>query len=626
MTGEPGRPPSARRPVPATRRLPRAVAAVVGILLSTSALPSPADVSLKATVDRTEIAQGEVLTLQVRLESPEPPTRLDLPATSDFQVEAQEQSQEHDFTLGGGGGVLLRQAYVITARLRPVRAGALTIPSVRAVVRGREYVTQPIVVKVGALGTSPRGAPSPGAGGPAPGPQAGSRAYRGWEKDLVLEVRLDRKEAYLGEQVTASFWLLSPLELLQCEGVKTPRYDGFWQEELETPRTRFPLEIRNVNGIPTRAYLVQRVALFPTRAGELTVDSMELSRITLRMGRPSLLGAFDDVVTLSRKSAPVLVKVRPLPPDAPPGYEPGNVGTLQLDVSISPSHVQVGEPFTVRVQVSGDGNVRALSPPRVSALPGTRTFPPVTRDATERRNNRLFGTRIIETVVVPEQPGELVLPPSGWPYFDPGVGRYQLAPTPELRVNVIPAGAATGPGTAPGTNVLTAGLRPIRSGAILSRRGPPAWQEPWFLALLVLPPLAFFSAAAADRLRRKAQGARALRGGARTARRRLRLARRHFSHGDATAAVAEVEQALSAYASNRLGHVAAGLTRDSLAEELLRAGAHPPAVRALFGALDLVDAARYGAGDLHGEELLTAAERALDALEEADWQAVEGGK
>jgi len=620
VTGDGDRTPSAQRRAPSARQAARAITAVAGALFATLAPASPADVSLKAKVDRTEIAQDEVLTLEVRLESPEAPTRLDLPATPEFELESQQRSQEHDVTLGGGGA-LFRQAYVVTAQLRPTRVGALTIPSARAVVAGREYVTQPIAVRVVAAGTAPGGSSPPGAGGgPAAGGQALNRAYRGWEKDLVLDAELDRKEAYLGEQVTASFWLLSPLELLQCEGVTTPHYDGFWQEDLETPRTRLPLEIHTVNGIPTRAYLVQRVALFPTRAGELTVDSMELSRITLRMGRPSLLGAFDDVVTLSRRSAPVTLHVRPLPPGAPPGYETGNVGDLRLDVSVTPAQVSVGEPITVKVSVSGDGNVRALAPPRVSRLPGTRTFPPVTRDANEKRNGRLFGTRTIETVVVPEQSGEIVLPPSGWPYFHPGVG-YQVARTPEFHVNVVPGGPTAGSGTAPGTNVLTAGLRPIRTEAALSRRGPPAWQEPWFSVLLVLPPLAFFTASAVERLRSRALSARALRGGARTARRRLRLARRRLARGDAAAAVAEVEKALSGFAADRLGQVATGLTRDSLAEGLVRAGAHPPAVRALFEALELVDAARYGAGDLHGEEVLTAAERALEALEEADWQA-----
>jgi hypothetical protein len=63
-----------------------------------------------------------------------------------------------------------------------------------------------------------------------------------------------------------------------------------------------------------------------------------------------------------------------------------------------------------------------------------------------------------------------------------------------------------------------------------------------------------------------------------------------------------------------------GLTREALARELSRAGAHPPATRALLQALDVVDLARYGAGRAKGEEVLAAAERALSALEEADWQ------
>ncbi len=138
--------------------------------------------------------------------------------------------------------------------------------------------------------------------------------------------------------------------------------------------------------------------------------------------------------------------------------------------------------------------------------------------------------------------------------------------------------------------------------------------------LLLAPPLAFLALAAADRLRARGDGSRARRSAARAARRRIAGARRRLARSDAASAFAEAERALLGYASDRLGRAAAGLTRDELCAELARAGAHPPAVRALLRALDLVEASRYGAGDAHGEEVLSAAERAVDALEEADWQ------
>ena len=85
--------------------------------------------------------------------------------------------------------------------------------------------------------------------------------------DGPLEVEVDRREAFLGEQVTATVWLLSPVGVAQYEAYRPPPLDGFWVEELERPR-QLDFRVRSRNGVPVRAYLVQRLALFPTRAGE----------------------------------------------------------------------------------------------------------------------------------------------------------------------------------------------------------------------------------------------------------------------------------------------------------------------------------------------------------------------
>ena len=220
---------------------------------------------------------------------------------------------------------------------------------------------------------------------------------------------------------------------------------------------------------------------------------------------------------------------------------------------------------------------------------------------------------------MPERTGELVIPPGEWPFFNPRTGRYEVALSPELRVEVVPAGAA--PARAgPGANPLAAGLRPIRAQASLSRRRPPAWERAEFYLLLLLPPLGFAATMLLGRLRARSERTGGLLGPGRTARRGLRAARRRLIRGDPPGFVAEVERALFGYASDRLGRPAVGLTRDALLLELSRAGAHPPAVRALVRALDAVEVARYAAGDPGGEDLLEVAERAVRVLEEADWQ------
>jgi hypothetical protein len=603
---------------------PRAGLAVLAAALLAPALAAAADVSIQARVDQTAIALDDLITLEIRLESPVPPSKLELPESPDFeQLPGGTEEHEPLISLGGGGGVQIRTALILTRQLRPKRAGALTIPSVTAVVRGHTYATQPIAVKVSAAAV-PRG-PSAGAGaapsgpGSRPAPPRGGWAYRGWEKDVSLRAEVERREVWLGEQVPVGFWLLVPFQMEAYGNASPPRFDGFWQEVLETPRT--PVSEPHGDKL---GYLLRRIALFPARTGELTIDPFELRDVTIPV-RGSL-DPLGGAVRLDRKSEPVTLRVKPLPPDPPPGFEPGNVGALALEVKAAPERVAVGEPIMVRVTLSGDGNVRALAPPRLPEIYGARAFPPTITDRTEVRQGRFFGSRTAETVLVPDRPGELVVPGLTWSFFDPHAGKYQVAMAPALRIAVAAVAAAPAGPAGPAGRIETeaagagaaGGLHGIRAQGDLRPAGPPPWQRRWFLALLLVPPLAFLGAGVAGRLRGD-DAARASRGVGRGARRALAGARRRLER-DPAGAIGELERALLGYAGGRLRRPAAGLTREELADALTRAGAHPPAVRALLAALELVDAARYGAGDVLGEEVLTAAERALDALDEADWQ------
>jgi hypothetical protein len=580
------------------------------IALALAAILAPArgraeEPRLEAEVDRTELAQDEVLTLEIRLEASEAPSALQLAETDAFEVVSRAQSRQTSFSLGGG--VKVTQVVVTRLGLAPKRTGALTVPAAFAVVGGKRYETKPIPVTV-----LPAGA---GASRTPPGSAPGGQAFRGWEKDLVLDVELDRSEVFLGEQVTASIWLFSPLGVVEYEAFTPPRYEGFWAEELETPRT-LQFQVKQRNGVPTRAYLLQRVALFPTRAGTLTLSPAELA-VAVRLGGSSPFDPFPDVRRLRRRSAPVSLEVKPLPAGAPPGFESVNVGCFTLETSLSEPRVPAGQPVTVRITAAGEGNVRALALPRLPAIAGARPFDPTSSEKAAPKSGRFGGSRTQETVLVPERTGELVIPPLSWPYFDPRTARYEVARTSELRVAVGPG--ATGEPAASGTNALAAGLRPIRADASLARPSPPPWRSPLFAALLALPPLAFAGLALADRLRARAGAntARRLQAAARTARRRLATARRHLARGD-PGFIAEVDRALTGYAADRLCRPAAGLTREALGAALAEAGAPPRAVRALLATLDQGDSARYGAG-ASGEELVLAAERALALLEEAEW-------
>lgn len=598
-----------------SRRTGRGLAVAALVALAAQSAAAADAPRVEATVDRRELAQDEVLRLTVRVEGGESPTLEPPPGAFDFEIVGSSQSQQTSITFQGGA-VQAQHAFAWELGLAPCRAGNLTVPPFTVVLGDTRRQTAAIPVKVLAAGQrAPRPAPAPA---PRPQPTPPGAGWHGWERDLWLEVQVDRRSPWLGQQVTASVHLVSPVGVLRVDNFKPPAYDGFWAEPLDVPRPIEPVR-RVVNGIPVHSFLVQRVALFPTRSGKLVIPPFQLDVTVQVLSGSRLFDPFRSVQQVRRQSAPVELDVRPLPPGAPPGFESVNVGALSLEVAATEKTIPAGEPLAVRLTARGEGNVRTWSLPALPPIAGTRRYDPTSSEALKPSGGRIAGSRTIETLLVAERPGELVIPPLTWPWFDAKSGRYQLARTAELR---IPVGTRDGT-AAPASASAAAGLqlRPIRSGEALRRAGEPPWRSPLFALALLLPPAGLAALRASDRLRERARAdapARRVRGAVRVARRRLASAERRLRAGDGPAFVGELERALTGYAADKLGRPVIGLTRDALAATLAGAGAHPPAVRAFLAVLDGCDAARFG-GAAPGQPLLDAAAEAMGLLEESDW-------
>jgi hypothetical protein len=417
--------------------------------------------------------------------------------------------------------------------------------------------------------------------------------------------------------------VLSPVGVAGANNLKPPAYDGFWTEELETPR-ELTFQERKRDGVPLRAYLLQRVALFPTRSGPLELGSFGVD-LVVRVASDDPFYPFGDVQQVTRRSAPLTIDVKPLPPGAPAGFDSVNVASATLTATLSARTAALGQPVTYRLSADGEGNVKAWALPVLPAIPGLRAFAPTSTDKVASKGARLAGNRAVETMLVPERSGTLVIPSLAWTVLDPKTGTYRVLKTAELKLEVPePAGAPGTPGgpTPSAQGTLLAGLRPIRAAGPLQRAGAPA-RTGWPLWLLLGGPLAgFVVLSGIDRLRERhaADGSsRRVRAAGRVARKRLAHATRLVAGSDPLSFFAEVERALVGYCGDKLGHSAAGLTREELARALGDAGAHPPALRALAEALDACDAGRFG-GSSDREAVLAAAARAMALLEEAHWQ------
>ena len=600
---------------------------------------SPDEAEFTSTVDREEIGLDETvrLDLTVTLSSKGDQGELVLPALKDFDVVGRSSAEQASFTFSGGAPAF-RRTTVTSLTLSPHKAGTLTIEPARLTFKGHTFVTGAIPVRVLASGqsTSRRARRRPDPAPDDPNVAARAQAARNSEgsdpfegirasaRDLTLKASVDVEQPTVGQQVTYSLWLLARVSVSGIDKLQLPKMDGFWTEEVEAPQ-QLVGEARVIDGVPMQAFLLRKRALFPLRPGKVVIEPAEVEVITG-------MGMLFSRSNVKRETQAITVEVQPLPAGRPPGFDQGNVGQWALNATAEPLAVAVGQPVTLRLTVSGRGNLRDLQLPRLPSIPGLRAYDATSTDKANVEQGKVGGTRTVEQLLVPERTGDLDIPPLSLETFDPLSKQYKTLRTAPIHLTAAAAqagaqGASSGAGTA--QNLLAAGgLRPIRLRLHRGNAGTPPWEQPWFFPLLLAAPLLLGGALGALRLGRVLTAdpdKQRQRLAADAARKRLRTAEqllaRQKSGGEVSAEFyAEVARALGGYLSDKQGLSVAGLTREELARSLADRGHSKVTVEKLAAVLDECDRARFAPGARTAaaqEAVLQRADAVLTALDGA---------
>lgn len=365
------------------------VAAVVALRATTATA-----ISVAAEVDRSQVAVGESTVLSIEASGTQSAEAPQLGDLADFRVVYIGPATQMRFENG-------RSSSSITHRyqLFPLKPGRFTLGPFDLTVDGAVLRTQPIELQV-----VPRG-----------------RAAAQGAPELRLEARPGRPDPFVGEQVPLTIRLFVPngvrVDDLQFPAVQAP---SLTVGDMPQPVQRD----ERVNGRPHRV-LYFDTTVIPRRAGDETLTvSMQMSVLQQQRGRRGgMFGMFGDVFAERRpielQSDPIDLSVRGLPVASRPADFNGAVGKFDLAISASPTTVNAGDPVTVRIEVSGEGDLGRVQPPRYRDVEGFRTYDPVAvKDAGA-------GKRAIEQVVIPQSPEVTELPPLSLSFFDPAREAYR---------------------------------------------------------------------------------------------------------------------------------------------------------------------------------------------------------
>lgn len=592
---------------PTTRRalLRLAGAAGVAALLSprTAHAADRVSVTVELEQPKLQVGEGVEFTVQVEVEGdgggdvPEP-VLPDLAAMglglagppSTFR----STSSSFSFGTGRGSTVTSRttQTYVYT--LLPSKPGRFELPV--HVMSGKTKIAAPRIPVLEVTGEAAPQEPV------VPGADAGPTQPQG---DLFLWTRIDKPSLYVGEQLTYALEVYERLPFPNIQLRQLPGFQDFWSEQLPEAGMRQ----ESVAGTMYRVHPGLRRALFPQRAGQLTISPAEVGvgmrrRVT---GRPAV------------------VDVKPLPAGAPAGFSPNNVGRYTIAAAVDRKTFKAGEPFTLTITIRGTGNIRVIDPGDWPELPGLRRYDPKV-ETQVTVGAQVGGVRTYAFLVIPERGGKLTIPAHRFAFFDPAADAYQTAQTApiELAVEGDP-GAPEPTGSEPQAAAQAPTEAAEQEGILAPIVGLPAlpraaasdsWLtfERWTWGMVAVPAALSLGTVGRALWRRFGPDDASRAAAARAARQRALLANAEAGVATGDGFYNALAALLQSAAVERAGPDGEGLPRGNLLQLLKDRGVPPADCDRLRALLDRCDAARFGASAETAVDREAALKTARDLL------------
>ena len=508
------------------------------------------------------------------------------------------------------GKVSSSRSITYTYILMAVSEGTFNIPAASIEVDGEKIFSNPLTIKVlpkdKEQGNSNQ---SQGNGGISSRNQKTSGRIT--DKDLFILATASKTKVHEQEAILVTYKAYTTVDLRQLLG-KMPDQQGFYVQEVELP-TQKTFKLEHYNGRNYNTVVYRQYVLFPQKSGKLeipavTFDAVVAQRVAVSDDPFEAFFNGGGYVEVNKKivAPKVVINVDPLP-SKPEGFS-GGVGTFSLKSDISTTELKANEAVTIKLTISGTGNMKLVSAPEVKFPHDFEIYDPKIEDNYELTANGLSGTKTIEYLAIPRHAGNFTIPAIEFKYFDIKTEKYNtLATEPyELKVAKGDGSAVSQQVIADFTNkenvkVLGTDILFIKTGdTVLRQKGNYFFGTVTYYLWYIIPFVLFVvfvviyrkqaieSANVAKVKTKKAN---------KVATKRMKQAGKLLSENKVNEFYDEVLKALWGYISDKLNIPVSKLSRDNIEAELSGHGVSEELIKEFIDALSECEFARYAPGN-----------------------------
>lgn len=507
------------------------------------------------------------------------------------------------------GNVTSTSSITFTYILMADKEGTYTIPGATIVADGENKTSNSVQIKV--LPPDQTGGSSSNGGSSG---RASSRNQVAGSKitnqDLFITATATKTTVYEQEAILLTYKVYTLVNLTELYG-DMPKLTNIYTQEVELPQKKtFTLEHYNGRNYNTTVW--RQYVLFPQQVGKIEIPAITFEgTITQQVASDDPFDAFfnggSNYVQIKKNiiSPKLVFNVNALPSGKPANFS-GGVGDFSISSSISTKELKTNDAVTVKVIISGTGNLKLINTPEINFPKDFEIYDPKVDNNFNLTREGLSGNKVIEYLAIPRHAGNFTIPPIEFSYFDLKTKSYKTIKTEAYELKVEKGEGNADQVIADFTNkedlkVLGHDIRYIKLGDTKLTRKDDFFFGSMAYYLWYIIPLALFIVFVIVCRKQAMENANVAKvrtkKANKVATKRMKNASKLLAGNQKEAFYDEVLKALWGYISDKLSIPVSQLSKDNIEEELTKYGVNSELIKDFIGTLNECEFARYAPGN-----------------------------
>ena len=536
---------------------------------------------------------------------------LRVPSIKGFEVLMGPNRSSFSNTQIVNGKMTSEKGITFTYILMASAEGDYNIPGATITADGEQMISNSVKIKVLPPDQGSASSGSAQSGRTQSNASSNSNSATVSNQDVFVTANVTKTSVYEQEAFMLTYKIYTRESRMGFENVKLPDFKGFHSQEIERPANNTWSQ-EHYKGRNYYTTIYRQFVLFPQQSGKLVIEPARFDATIEKVVQSAdpfdaFFNGGGNVVSIKKSltTPSIDINVLPLPAGKPSGFS-GGVGEFSISSSINSTDVKTNDAITIKLIISGTGNMKLISNPEIDFPEGFEVYDPKVDNQVRLTSNGLTGNKIIEYLAIPRHAGDYKIPAVTFSYFDIKSKSYKTLKTEEYNIHVEKGAGNADQVISNFTNkedlkILGEDIRFIKLNDVeVQSKGEFFYGSFGYWLFYIIPGLAFIiffivyrkqasENANVVKMRTKKANKVALK--------RMKTAGKLLAENKKEAFYDEILKAMWGYISDKLSIPVSKLSKDNISEKLRKHGVDEDLIKEFLGVLDECEFARFAPGD-----------------------------